>query len=720
MHWAEYFASNFADKGTQRIAAGITPSGEFHIGHLREILTCDILFRAVRNTDGQTFDELNQSERENEQKIDSNTDESWSRGINPKTKDFFKSEEEFLQHMGSGGKSLIEDEPGASESMSNLYDNLEEFNVQNEDFTEFIFIVDDADPLRKVYPFLNEEYEKFVGHQLGNIPPPDLEGKPDYTRYDEGNGESYADHYVGPFIEALKKIGVRPKIIRNLKSYVDGEYAEYIDLAFEKSEQIREIITSVSGRELPDDWYPFNPVGSDGSLVGVKVTGYDASSGLVSWVDRHGVEGTSDIKKGEGKLPWRIEWAAKWALHAVSCEPFGKDHAASGGSYDTGKEIVKLFPDRHGNPTKAPLPLPYEWISIKGGGAMSSSTGNAIGPLDVLGIVPPEIIRFLIAKNQPKRHIDFDTGTCLIELSDEYQKSLDDLEKWAKLDLQEKEKHSKRQKKANDVLVSTIAYSQIEDITEGGYANQEWIEELFHYIGGSSVSFRHLSLLAQLYSVDHDVWKSLYESGIIKENSYQLLCQFGNQNIGSPYIFRDSIVKSSDDFVYEDWLTKNPEQEAKINKHRNWSDTKERIAWEIYCNEMEKDGWALGETHTLPRRLQAIRNWIASEHFPDGYRLRIQDALSENAKQNIDSNDEDYLQALKQGLSECNWEAEEINNEICNLAKERGLRLNDTFQLLYWIFLDQSHGPKLKSILSEMKRQVVVDLLQMAVDELSS
>ena len=80
---------------------GITPSGEFHIGHLREILTGEMISRAA---------------------IDAGLD------------------------------------------------------------VEFIFIVDDADPLRRVYPFLADEYHEFIGHQIGNIPAPDDAGKPDYER----------------------------------------------------------------------------------------------------------------------------------------------------------------------------------------------------------------------------------------------------------------------------------------------------------------------------------------------------------------------------------------------------------------------------------------------------------------------------------------------------------------------------------------------------------
>ena len=61
------------------------------------------------------------------------------------------------------------------------------------------------------------------------------------------------------------------------------------------------------------------------------------------------------------------------------------------------KEISVLFGD---NP---PHPLVYEWISLKGQGAMSSSTGNTIGPLEALELVPPEILRYLIASTKSQK-----------------------------------------------------------------------------------------------------------------------------------------------------------------------------------------------------------------------------------------------------------------------------------------------------------------------------
>ena len=50
MHWADSIATALSHRGDKHvIASGITPSGEFHIGHLREILTSDIIKRACIN-----------------------------------------------------------------------------------------------------------------------------------------------------------------------------------------------------------------------------------------------------------------------------------------------------------------------------------------------------------------------------------------------------------------------------------------------------------------------------------------------------------------------------------------------------------------------------------------------------------------------------------------------------------------------------------------------
>ena len=401
MHWADVVALNLSKRGQKHIVStGITPSGEFHIGHLREILTGEMIARAAK----------------------------------------------------SAGLEV-----------------------------EFIFIVDDADPLRRVYPFLNDEYSKFIGHQIGNIPAPDNEGKPDYNRFEE-EGWNYADHFLKPFLDALEKIGVKPRIVKNLESYKAGMFSECAKIACDNADKIREIIERVSSRELAESWFPWSPLDSDGSLEGVTVTEYEFP--FVHFIDSKGNAGTSDITKGEGKLPWRIDWPAKWAWIGVTCEAFGKDHGASGGSYDTGKEICELFG------YDAPQPLVYEWISLKGKGAMSSSTGNTIDPMEALELVPPEILRFLIAESKPSKAIEFDAGMSLVNLADEFERSCarDLIEEMSDESL------SRRRKVQLEDLHGAIKLASVEENSKPSSSN---------------VSFRHLALLAQTKSNDQMVWKSL-------------------------------------------------------------------------------------------------------------------------------------------------------------------------------------------------------------------
>ena len=68
--------------------------------------------------------------------------------------------------------------------------------------------------------------------------------------------------------------------------------------------------------------------------------------------------------------------------------------------------------------------MTYEWISLRGQGAMSSSSGTTVGPIEALNLVPPEILRYLIASTKPAKAIEFDTGMGLVNLADAYERLL--------------------------------------------------------------------------------------------------------------------------------------------------------------------------------------------------------------------------------------------------------------------------------------------------------
>ena len=74
---------------------------------------------------------------------------------------------------------------------------------------ELVFVVDNADPLRKVYPFLDPSYEDFIGHQLGSIPHLTKMENPignDSTR----RGGLTQTISLLPFLDASNKSGSNP------------------------------------------------------------------------------------------------------------------------------------------------------------------------------------------------------------------------------------------------------------------------------------------------------------------------------------------------------------------------------------------------------------------------------------------------------------------------------------------------------------------------------
>jgi lysyl-tRNA synthetase class 1 len=271
---------------------------------------------------------------------------------------------------------------------------------------EFIYVCDDYDPLRKVYPHLPSSYEQHVGKALSEIPCPC------------GKHKSYADHYLVSFLGSLHEIGVNPLVYRASEMYTNGEYNESIQIALENTSKIKDILETLSGRQMPKDWLPYNvKCETCGRLSTTHPSLYEYP--MVEYTCDCGHAGEIDIRKGVqgGKLPWRVDWPARWRMLVVTFEPCGKDHATVGGTRETGAKISEeVYHYPH------PGLLVYEFIMLKGQGAMHSSKGTAVSGEEMLQMTPPEVLRFLIMRNQPNRHIVFDSGLGLLTLVDEYDK----------------------------------------------------------------------------------------------------------------------------------------------------------------------------------------------------------------------------------------------------------------------------------------------------------
>lgn len=266
-----------------------------------------------------------------------------------------------------------------------------------------IYIADTYDRLRRLYPFLPQSFSEHIGKPLSEIPCP------------KGCCGSYADHFLNPFLKSMERLGIRPEVYRADVLYKEGKYVDAIKTALQRRDDLARILLEVSGRAVPENWSPFDAICSVcGRTNTTRVTGFDLDEETVDYECSCGARGKASMRGG-GKLVWRVDWPARWPIFHVTVEPFGKDHATAGGSYDTGKRISEEI---YGYP--APFPIVYEWIHLKGVGAMHSSTGIVVTIQEMLDVVPPEVLRYLIIRNKPEKHIEFDPALPLLSLVDEY------------------------------------------------------------------------------------------------------------------------------------------------------------------------------------------------------------------------------------------------------------------------------------------------------------
>ncbi len=271
----------------------------------------------------------------------------------------------------------------------------------------FIFHADTIDPLRKIAPGIPHSYEEYIGHSLSHIPDP------------EGCHVSYAEHFLVPFEEALSEMEMDIEVLRSHELYEQGVYTEVTSEAIEHTYELREILQDVTNRKMPENWSPYLPRAESGKLTGNLVMSHMPERASVLYMDEDGREGNADYARGEGKLGWRVELAARWRALGVTFEPFGKDHTSRGGSTDTADRMSReVF--------HYPVPgrYEYEWIGLKGRGDMSSSRGIVLLPKDLLEIMPPGAVRRIILGRDPARRFDIDLEGGFPRSLDEYREEV--------------------------------------------------------------------------------------------------------------------------------------------------------------------------------------------------------------------------------------------------------------------------------------------------------
>ncbi|RLF13282.1 MAG: lysine--tRNA ligase [Thermoprotei archaeon] len=315
------------------------------------------------------------------------------------------------EHVVASGTSI-----SGSAHIGNIADPLYAYAVAKEverrgGRARAIWVADDMDPLDSVPPPIPSDFKKYLGMPYTDIPDP-------YKCC-----SSWAEHFTKEFLDAVDKLKLEVQAVSGAEMYRDGTYLPWIRVSLKEARVIRNILLEVSGTSKPNDWLPYMPVCENCGKIGTTYA-YDFSGDKVlykcivdvGYAKGCGYEGECDIKSGRGKLQWRVEWAARWAALGITVEPFGKEHAAAGGSYDTSKVIVKTVFGRD-----PPIPLTYEHVMI-GGRKMSKSKGNIFTPAQWFEVAPPETLKFFFFRAHPMRHKDFRVED-LPKLVGEYEKA---------------------------------------------------------------------------------------------------------------------------------------------------------------------------------------------------------------------------------------------------------------------------------------------------------
>ena len=279
----------------------------------------------------------------------------------------------------------------------------------------FLYGVDDMDAMDSQALLTPDAVDRYMGAPLSRVPAP--EGS---------SAANYARHFVGQiFFRTFEPLGIKPEFYWVSELYAAGRMDRYIKQALDRADRVRDIYQRVSHVERSSNWLPIQVICESCGRIGTTyATDWDGSTvayackpDMVAWAKGCGHEGRVSPLGGAAKLPWNLEWAAKWGLLDVTIEGCGKDLATAGGSRDRSdaisREVFEVEPPRN---------VTYEFLNI-GGKKMATSKGQGVAAHAIAEVLPPEQLRFLFLRPRPNQVIDFDPeGETIPRLFDEFDR----------------------------------------------------------------------------------------------------------------------------------------------------------------------------------------------------------------------------------------------------------------------------------------------------------
>jgi lysyl-tRNA synthetase class 1 len=296
--------------------------------------------------------------------------------------------------------------------------------TQNGLSVRFLYGIDDMDPMDAATMKLNEQLAPHMGKPLWSIPAPD------------GTGD-YASYHASRYLATFAGLGIVPETYRVRDIYREGRFDASIDLVLQRADRVREVYRSVANVKRPADWLPLQVICENCGRIGTtyprdydgKTVAYEclvdrAALGrddeLVRWASGCGHTGRLSPFGGRAKLPYNVEWCAKWDVFNVTWEEAGKDLMTAGGARERSNALFRAVWEK-----EPPAGITHEFFNL-GGKKMSTSKGVGAAAHEIVEIYPAELVRFLMLRTPPQRHVDFDpSGLTLPRLMDDYDRAAD-------------------------------------------------------------------------------------------------------------------------------------------------------------------------------------------------------------------------------------------------------------------------------------------------------
>lgn len=405
--------------------------------------------------------------------------------------------------------------------------------------TKLIWVAEDMDPLRKIPKNVPQEFEKYIGMAVTDVPDPD------------GNYGSYAERFKAEYFEVLDNfVTTKMEKFSMREEYKKGNFSKYIKKILENAEQVREIQNRYRTNKLAKGFIPWKPICDNcGKIVTTDVKEF--SNGVVKYQCKDyefesakaigcNHKGENDPLKGNGKLLWKSEWAAQWANWNIAAEGAGKEYQVPNSAWWINAEITERILDY-----PMPQPIFYEHLMIDGE-KMSASLGNVIYPKDWLEVAPPELLKFFYNKRLMKTR-SF-SWKDLPTLYDDYDTHMNIYLGNINLDNKKEEQHMKR----------------LFEISHG------------KDIKPVNISFAHAAMIAQIGPGEEDAVRSMEKTGHYDKKMHDALFE----RINKAKLWLDKYAPEDVKFVVQDNVPEN----LKLSD-------KEKEALHLVADALNKKEW---------------------------------------------------------------------------------------------------------------------------------